>query len=1246
MGFIRGLWHACRCAALVALGFIYLIMPLTLHSQAISNRRPEESGVKDLQAIFRSPPAAYGPVPFFWWAGETLERGRLAWQLDQLRDKGIRQTIISYPHHPDGSSDLGDPPLFSAEWWELFRWFLTACRERGMTVGFQDYTLVAPILKAIGQETPDMQGGQMSCVANRAADNGCVRLTAEPNTRVIGAWAYPIVDGLPQTEGLLLLTDRVCDGELSWLAPSGGWWVTLVFARINAFDPLHPDSGRLAIDKLYAPFERECPGEVGKTLNLFFQDELDFGCRMPFWSTFLLDSFAQLKGYDLAPLLPALWHDFGNLTEKIRLDYADVVSRRLESCYFEPVFRWHESRGTLFGHDNCGRGRIAEGRAHYGDYFRAMRWYSAPGCDDPRLHGARAFKGLKVNSSIAHLYQRPRVWVEAFHSSGWGTTPAEVVAAIHEDFACGATVVNLHGLYYSTFGGWWEWAPPDFHFRQPYWQHAKSLNDYFTRLSWLLSRGVHRCDVAIVYPITALDAEPANPACGGLVAHVANDDLDGAEADHPQPEASAFQLGKYLFDRNCDFDFLDFESLERTSSADGGLHVAGGTYRVLILPAMAVLRFSTLEKARDFVLAGGVVIAYGCLPRASDRAGRCDPLLTSLIVEVFGDSVDDASLEKNHPGGGRAFFFPMGWAKVLEAIRRSIHCDVVSSVPLQVLHRQLADEAAEVFYLFNPALHPVVAEVTFRAAGRAELWNAWTGEIQPAATDSPLAFGAREAKLLVLRRQDRPAMHPALPPCHEASVLATLDGPWEFQVVPTLDNRFGDFSQPPMLNMLGPQARRFRYADAFDAADDWHAPGFDDSAWLETTYSFGPRLESIGPIPPGGDLTAIEDWLVRGGPEPADHPAWQPYPISLRWGIEHDPFLTDWLGGPHGLKGRVPEEFLDFYCEVPGSAWYVRAVIAAEKERVVPMHIGARCAYQAWLNGNDLFYQNNALPPGRYEPWSIPHYECEPREHDVALHSGENRLVIKLVQPAGQRTRAFFRFTAEQAPSPLMLRGFHNLSLPRPALPAPAGRRGIRFRFTGPPGMRTVRFLARGPACLWIDGATQSLDLVEITPDGSHRYNAYLTTRAVAPCVLALVVAAPADSRAGDALPEPVCFECGCGTIPLGDWCQQGLATYSGAATYSRSFEVADCNSQLDLALGQLSATAEVRVNGHVAATLIAPPWKCEITPFLKPGKNQLSITIANTLANHYSVGIPTPYAFDSQTRSGLFGPVALITTP
>ena len=46
--------------------------------------------------------------------------------------------------------------------------------------------------------------------------------------------------------------------------------------------------------------------------------------------------------------------------------------------------------------------------------------------------------------------------------------------------------------------------------------------------------------MAIVYPISALDAQPADPAFGGLVAHVANDDLGGAEADPRNPKHPLF----------------------------------------------------------------------------------------------------------------------------------------------------------------------------------------------------------------------------------------------------------------------------------------------------------------------------------------------------------------------------------------------------------------------------------------------------------------------------------------------------------------------------------------------------------------------------------------------------------------------------------------------------------------------------------------------------------------------------------
>ena len=158
--------------------------------------------------VVPTPPASYGPVPFYWWAGEKLDRGRIAWQLDKLCEKGVRRTIISYPHHPDGTSNLGDPALFSPEWWDLFRWFLAACRERGMTAGFQDYTLVEPILKAIGRETPGMQGGQMSCAAQRVSGKSQVRLSAEHGAFVIGAWAYPVRDGLPCIDSRIALSDR------------------------------------------------------------------------------------------------------------------------------------------------------------------------------------------------------------------------------------------------------------------------------------------------------------------------------------------------------------------------------------------------------------------------------------------------------------------------------------------------------------------------------------------------------------------------------------------------------------------------------------------------------------------------------------------------------------------------------------------------------------------------------------------------------------------------------------------------------------------------------------------------------------------------------------------------------------------------------------------------------------------------------------------------------------------------------
>jgi hypothetical protein len=139
-----------------------------------------------------------------------------------------------------------------------------------------------------------------------------------------------------------------------------------------------------------------------------------------------------------------------------------------EDGFFKPVYDWHTSRGMLFGCDHGGRGQDV---TEFGDYFRTQRWMSGPGADQPGL-GRNIIKA-KVASSISHLYERPRTWLEGFYGSGWGTSSEELAEAIFANYAMGFNLLSLHGLYYTTHGSWWEWAAPENHFRQPYWLMQK-----------------------------------------------------------------------------------------------------------------------------------------------------------------------------------------------------------------------------------------------------------------------------------------------------------------------------------------------------------------------------------------------------------------------------------------------------------------------------------------------------------------------------------------------------------------------------------------------------------------------------------------------------------------------------------------------------------------------------------------------------------------------------------------------------
>jgi hypothetical protein len=128
----------------------------------------------------------------------------------------------------------------------------------------------------------------------------------------------------------------------------------------------------------------------------------------------------------------------------------------------------------------------------------------------------------------------------------------------------------------------------------------------------------------------------------------------------------------------------------------------------------------------------------------------------------------------------------------------------------------------------------------------------------------------------------------------------------------------------------------------------------------------------------------------------------------------------------------------------------------------------------------------------------------------------------------------------------------------------------------------------------------------------------------------------------GSAVPEPVQLDCGIGKIALGDWSKgSAMECYSGGVWYRKKVMLsrAQVESRVMLDLGRVVATAEVRVNGHLAGVRVAPPWQLDITRFVETGANRIDILVYNTLANHYRT-VPTRYR--GKSTSGLIGPVRL----
>jgi len=1226
--------------------FSWLVFALLLCGSLVAGETSPQRGhpvgypirAADLDVLpgFLNPPPGYGEVAFYWWLGDTLTQERLLWQMDQLAGRGVTGLQVNYAHSDSGGYSYGltlpsHPRLFSNEWWELFKWFLSEAKKRGMSVSLSDYTLgragqgwyVDEILK----EDSTLRGTKLSCLQYERDGGSQFRLDVPQTLLVARAYRLESRGGVSSSGvDLGFLVQR---NQISWNVPSGKWKILLVCRSTvpASIDPMNPLIGKKYVEKFFQRFENHCPGEAGKGLNFFFSDELDFGIRGFLWNDFFAREFKKRKQYDIVPELPALFLDIGPRTPKVRMDYNDVMVALSEEHFFKPLYDWHTERGMLFGCDHGGRGTDV---AEFGDYFRTQRWMSGPGCDQPEL--SRNVVKNKVASSIAHLYERPRTWLEGYHSSNWGTSSAQVADATFANFAMGHNLLSLHGLYYSTHGSWWEWAPPDNHFRQPYWADMATLLKCTERLSYLLSQGHHRCDAAIVYPVAPVEAG-----------------IRGEESVR-----TAFSTGSELYAAGIDFDFMDFESLARARVSDGELQISGERYRVLVLPAMSAVRYSTMQKALEFSRAGGLVLAVGSLPEASDRIGRSDVRLESMVKEVFGiTTAEIADSSRTHPPFGKSArpgVFVESPARAVAEVNRAIPRDfeVLSgkSPAANVLHRRVGPR--DIYYVYGVSKG---TDCYFRSRGRAELWNPWDGSAKVLPVVSTDQQGTRLRMPLTEHEPQVVVFGPGEPERESrvqtetgAEVQLSLDGEWEFELRPTLDNRWGDYRLPAFDGRLAAEASIFRYKVEIEPLPPWHLPQIEDGGWSSAEVSYGAQFWKLGPLPPHSQevaqklsrITSVDPRIpveVNGKPF-----YWTSHEFSWRWGVKGDPGHQ----GYHGLKGVVHNDLIELgrplrdWRGVPGpsfkteseNVYYLWSTVLADRGCRAEIREGGLKPTGVWLNHELLGDTAQA----------------------VDLEAGATALLLRY-EGAG---RGYYVFEASSRRSkslqPMSLASdwFNKPSVLRfdvmPQVQKPVGW----YRCTAPPGLRSIRLGARGIVRIWVEGAEvpvqPSTPDTDRTPeDGVDGWQAVLPAPVVRSSSVAIRIEQKRGFYGGGAIPEPVMFDCSTGLIQLGDLSGNDvLGTYSGGLVYRRDIQLSlsqVSSRRILLDLGDLVASAQVRVNGDLVGSRPAPPWTFDITGKTKVGLNRIEVLVHNTLGNHYRT-VPSQYV--GNTTSGLLGPVVI----
>jgi hypothetical protein len=676
--------------------------------------------------------------PNDWWAPAFRENTKYAVQ--KATDLGLKFDVTLGPEWPISSKGVDD-----------------------ISKGLSMQEAIFSSVPLIGPSTyvgpaPRLDGGGVF-------PRTLVALTAAQVTR--GVLANPVAGGAatpltldPKTA--VDLTAKLSNGLLTWQVPPGRWalvatWmrpsgqrphgdvVTIVggLAQQNLpialpdlgglMGPLVPDHfSHAAIDATLADYDKtlfggDMAGVLRRNGGDVFEDSLELDhtapigipltnfpdgcafCLNKFWTPSFLSEFKKRRGYDLTPLLPAVFGAF-NLADggqqRLRADYDRTLSELLVDNHYKAISAWAGARGLQSraqGYNLVGTDKT--------NVSAGLQLPDTESLDDGET-GSAVAPGSATSDAIIDDYRQV---VSAGHLSGAATMSLEAGANLLGEynlsqadykviadraFAAGVTTMIFHGFAYRSYQdlyqlwSWPGWSAFNLLFAESWNQtHPQiasglwsGLASYDGRVSAVLQSGQPRVD------LTVLSAARGPHAYGSAALN--------AVLDH----------GDYSYDR------IDDRSLTALPlPLDKRLLAGGPSYKAVVVDAMSALSGASADRLLAIAKAGEPVVVFGEPPArgvsyksasGEDKQVRDD--FAALLALANVRQIKDPKQLSDALAG----------LHVVPDLARS-------GSPIVAQHRHTA--AGDVWFLYNNSTKPAAGQLTFAATGRPAQIDPWSG---------------------------------------------------------------------------------------------------------------------------------------------------------------------------------------------------------------------------------------------------------------------------------------------------------------------------------------------------------------------------------------------------------------------------------------------------------------------------------------------------------------------------------------